>query len=407
MTRNRKLLLVGPVAALVAILALPTLGICENAYAIEDVSDCVNPSHYGVEKISDIKNRRHSGEVSETCYDEKQREEIIKTCVNPDHYGVTHTSEIVGKTHKLDNDILDDCYTKEQRDKDVEKQYKEWLKVVKQVNAEYTRVYNEYASSLHEKDSIKEEIAEIDARIEQKQSELAKVANYSYKQNYQGELLASILTGESVSDAVNKKKYLDSTVEYMNSKADEVKAERKVKQAILDEVTSHIEEKKSTLMDVAYHINDTLPECSDELTSYIDENCREIFTDGRVLVDQNLSDDWLIDVALYYVGTPYIWGGKSENGADCSGYTSLVYRKATGKEIGASTWNQREQLSNVDKKDLERGDVLFMDNAQNASYQHVGIFVEGNTYIHNSGTGTLARLDSGIDYFTCGLRVSQ
>lgn len=404
MTFRKKVILFSTSATLATVLSVSALMPSSFAFAIDDVKDCVNPKHYGVEKTIDIKKSAHQGDRTDECYDEKQASEIIKTCVNPEHYGVTHTSEIEGKEHKIDNDILDDCYTKEERNKDVEKQYKEWLKVVKQVNEEYTKVYNEYAASLSEKIAIKDEIAEIDARIEKKQAELANVANYSYKQNYQGELLASLLTGQGVEDVVNKKKYLDSTVEYMNAKADEVKAEREEKEKILGEVNSHIEEKKSALMDAAYHINDTLPECSDELTSYIDEHFSEELQEGRNLVDKQLSDDWLVDVALYYVGTPYIWGGKSAAGADCSGFTSLVYRTAEGKEIGASTWNQHENLTVIDKKDLVRNDVLFMDNAQNASYQHVGIFVEGNTYIHNSGTGTLARLDSGIDYFTCGLR---
>ena len=328
----------------------------------------------------------------------------VEDCVNPDHYGVTRSSEIEGKEHKDCEEPLEDCYTKEERDEDVLKQYEEWKKIVAQVNKDYTDVYNAYAESLGEKVSIQDEIAEIDARIEQKQSELANIANYSYKQDYQGELLASLLVGDSVADTVNKKKYLDSTIDYMNEKADEVKAERAVKQEILDEVSGHIEEKKSALMDAAYHINDTLPECSEELKDYIDENCREDFKSGRTLVDKNLSDDWIVDAALYYAGTPYIWGGKGESGADCSGYTSLVYKTATGEDIGSCTWNQRDNMTVIDKKDLERNDVLFMDNS-NASYQHVGIFVEGNTYIHSSGTGTLARLDSGIDYFTCGLKL--
>ena len=212
---------------------------------------------------------------------------------------------------------------------------------------------------------------------------------------------------DNFEDTLIFKKYLDSTLDYMVQVADELKAEKQKKQDRLDEIDTHIAQAKSALIDAAYHINDKLPSTSQALRDYIDANSRDVYTEGRELVDKELSDDWLIDVALFYVGTPYVWGGKSETGADCSGFTSTVYRKAESKDIGANTSNQYDKLDHIDKKDLVRNDVLFMENKGDSSQQHVGIFMEGNTYVHASGTGTLARVDSGIDYFTCGLRVTD
>ncbi len=347
--------------------AILTVSLCfpVSAFAIDDVKDCVNPEHYGVKRSADIKDKKHKGKLNKKCYDKKERDEKIK------------------------------------------KEFEEWKEAVKKANEEYTKVYNAYAESLNEKTTRAAELEMQESAISQKQAELNKIAEYSYKQNYSGSLLASLLYEGDFAKTINMKKYMDSTLQYMNQKADELRALREEKQRILDEVDSHIAQKKSEVIEAAKHINDSLPETSQELEDYIDEHSTEDFKSGRNLADKNLSDDWLIDVALYYVGTPYVWGGKDEKGADCSGFTSLVYKKALDKDIGVNTTAQYSNMDHIDKKDLQRTDVLFMDNASDSSQQHVGIFLEGNTYIHNSGTGTIARVDTDIDYFTCGLRLKQ
>ena len=336
-----------------------------SAFAIDDVKDCVNPEHYGVKHASDIKDKKHNGEKS------------------------------------------DSCYSQEDRDKKVKQEFETWKKAVKEANQEYTKKYNAYEKTLHEETEINEELAEQDKLIAEKQEQLERATAAAYKQNYQGKLLVSLIIDKNMSETLNLKKYMDSTLEYINQLSDELKAERKKKEEKLDEVNSHINKAKEELIDAALHINDKIPSASQELKDYIDSHSTENFKEGRTLVDRNLSNDWLIDVALYYVGTPYVWGGKGETGADCSGFTSMVYKAAEGKNIGVNTSNQYAKLEHVDKKDLQRGDVLFMANEKDASQEHVGIYLEGDKYIHNSGTGTLSRVDTNIDYFTCGLRVND
>ena len=336
-----------------------------NAFAIDDVKNCVNPEHYGVKRASDIKDKEHKGEKSDSCYSE------------------------------------------DDRNKKVKEEYETWKKAVKEANEEYTKKYNAYEKSLHEETEINEELTEQDKLIAEKQEQLEKATAAAYKQNYQGKLLVSLIIDKNMSETLNLKKYMDSTIEYINQLSDELKAERQKKEDKLDEVNSHINKAKEELIDAAQHINDKIPSASQELKDYIDAHGTENFKSGRTLVDKNLSSDWLIDVALYYVGTPYVWGGKGETGTDCSGFTSMVYKAAENKNIGANTSNQYAKLEHVDKKNLERGDVLFMANEKDASQEHVGIYLEGNKYIHNSGTGTVSRVDTNIDYFTCGLRVND
>ena len=337
----------------------------QDSHALENVSECVNPKHYDVERASDIKDKQHNGEKRE------------------------------------------DCYSKAERDEAVKDQYNKWLESVKKANETYTQKYNAYASALKQRVSASQEIEAQNALIEEKQQKLNKAVAYAYKQNYSGSLIAKLLLSENFEETLVLKKYLDSTLNYMVQVSEELKAEKAKLEEKLNQINDNIANAKEQLIEAASKINDGIPETTQELRDYIDANSTQDFKSGRELVNKDLSDDWVIDVALFYVGTPYVWGGKDEKGADCSGFTSLVYSKALNIDIGKNTSNQYEKLEHVDKNDLTRCDVLFMENKSDASQEHVGIFLNDDTYIHSSGTGTLSRVDTGIDYFTCGLRVNE
>jgi hypothetical protein len=98
----------------------------------------------------------------------------------------------------------------------------------------------------------------------------------------------------------------------------------------------------------------------------------------------------IIETAMMYLNAPYLWGGKSPFGIDCSGFTQMVY-KLNGIKILRDTWQQSEQgelLSFVEE--AEPGDLAFFDNDE-GRIVHVGIVMENNKIIHASGN---IRIDS-------------
>ncbi|MEO6175102.1 MAG: C40 family peptidase [Flavobacterium circumlabens] len=100
----------------------------------------------------------------------------------------------------------------------------------------------------------------------------------------------------------------------------------------------------------------------------------------------------LINTAFMYLNAPYLWGGKTPFGIDCSGFTQMVY-KLNGYKIHRDASQQAldgESLSFIEES--EAGDLAFFDNDE-GNIIHVGIIMDNNYIIHASGKVRIDRLD--------------
>ncbi len=117
--------------------------------------------------------------------------------------------------------------------------------------------------------------------------------------------------------------------------------------------------------------------------------------DGNI-VDTIQPKSSLIQTAFTYVNSPYLWGGKTPFGIDCSGFTQMVY-KLNGYKLlrdASQQATQGEALSFIEES--EPGDLAFFDNNE-GKIVHVGIIMEDNYIIHAHGKVRIDRLDhSGI-----------
>jgi cell wall-associated NlpC family hydrolase len=98
--------------------------------------------------------------------------------------------------------------------------------------------------------------------------------------------------------------------------------------------------------------------------------------------------DPLITEALKYIGVPYLEGGKTPNGFDCSGFTKYVYEKAMGIYLPGAPEQQWELGTPVEKKDIQVGDLVFFQDTHRPGISHVGIYAGNNQMIQASRTDT-------------------
>jgi hypothetical protein len=100
----------------------------------------------------------------------------------------------------------------------------------------------------------------------------------------------------------------------------------------------------------------------------------------------------LIKTSFMYLNAPYLWGGKTPFGIDCSGFTQMVY-KLNGYHLlrdASQQATQGEALSFIEES--EPGDLAFFDNDEGAII-HVGIIMDDNYIIHASGKVRIDRID--------------
>lgn len=92
----------------------------------------------------------------------------------------------------------------------------------------------------------------------------------------------------------------------------------------------------------------------------------------------------VVEYAKKFIGVPYLWGGTTPSGFDCSGFTQYVFAHF-GRSIGRTTYEQINAGTAVSKGQLQPGDLVLFGTVSNP--HHVGIYVGGNSYIHAPRTG--------------------
>ena len=112
----------------------------------------------------------------------------------------------------------------------------------------------------------------------------------------------------------------------------------------------------------------------------------------------------IANYALTFVGYPYVYGGSSPSGFDCSGFTSYVYAQF-GISLNRSASNQLDNGTPVSMSELQPGDLVLFKKSGTGSKRasHVGIYIGGNQFVHAS-TSTVGVIVSNMSdaYYTSG-----
>jgi len=114
--------------------------------------------------------------------------------------------------------------------------------------------------------------------------------------------------------------------------------------------------------------------------------------DGQVKTFVKADKSQLVENAYMYLNAPYLWGGRSPFGIDCSGFTQMVYKLGAMK-LKRDAWQQAEEGTTLNLvEEALPGDLAFFDNAE-GRITHVGIILPGNKIIHASGRVRIDNLD--------------
>jgi len=98
------------------------------------------------------------------------------------------------------------------------------------------------------------------------------------------------------------------------------------------------------------------------------------------------------EAAKWYLNAPYLWGGRSPFGLDCSGFTQMIF-KLNGIKLKRDAYQQAEQGATLSfLEEAKEGDLAFFDNEE-GKIVHVGIILEKEKIIHASGKVRIDKLD--------------
>ena len=101
--------------------------------------------------------------------------------------------------------------------------------------------------------------------------------------------------------------------------------------------------------------------------------------------------------AVSFLGTPYVWGGTTPDGFDCSGFVQYLYKQTFGIELPRTTYTQQYEGKEVSFKNLQMGDLLFFD--EGGSTEHVAMYLGDGFYIHAPEPGDSIKI-TDMESFT-------
>lgn len=104
---------------------------------------------------------------------------------------------------------------------------------------------------------------------------------------------------------------------------------------------------------------------------------------------QNAHQEWK--------GTPYIYGGNSSNGVDCSAFTQIVFRDFFDKDLPRNTRSQLQEGSGVRRRSIQTGDLIFFKTGRKSL--HVGISMGNGNFLHASQSSGVMISNLGEQYW--------
>ncbi len=98
-----------------------------------------------------------------------------------------------------------------------------------------------------------------------------------------------------------------------------------------------------------------------------------------------LEDKKFIEEVAGWIGTPYVYGGESKKGVDCSGFVKTLYKDVYNLNLYRTAFDLVKNCDPVKKKNLKTGDLIFF-KINSDKISHVGIYLDDGKFIHASSS---------------------
>lgn len=195
------------------------------------------------------------------------------------------------------------------------------------------------------------------------------------------------------------KEQLDSKKEKLEVLIEELRVQKEVAEKVQAEMQEKWDSQEAEKEEILAEQRRVMEEVQKEL-----EEQRQLFENSGSGMDTSMqvsysdlvgrktnpqTSNHVLSNALSYIGTPYVWGGTTPSGFDCSGLTQYVYRDA-GVSLPRTAAQQSNKGERVSMNELEPGDLLFW-GAQGSSY-HVGIYIGNGSFVHAPKPGDSVKI---------------
>lgn len=298
---------------------------------------------------------------------------------------------------------------------------------------------NEIQKTMAKTEENKGKISETERAIEKSAAEIKQVEKQAQKEqelfnsrmrvmyiNGFGSYTSIILESESFGDFVSRIENIRTVIKFDKKVADEFEATKKE----LDEKQQSLNKTKDELVNLQLENKQKLDkiivtkESQNKLMAEL--KSKESLLEGQISKTQIsvnksitkvyeirksapkytpsrgsavISDNAVIAYASNFLGTPYLWGGTTPSGFDCSGFTQYVYAHF-GISVGRTTFDQINDGVQVSRDNLQAGDLVFFGTFENP--HHMGMYIGDNNYIHAPHTGDVIKISplGRKDYLT-------
>ena len=132
---------------------------------------------------------------------------------------------------------------------------------------------------------------------------------------------------------------------------------------------------------------------------FVDGKSTGVTPSAAALKGQSGTAQQIINNAKKHMGTPYVWGGTTPSGFDCSGFVQYVF-KQSGISLPRTTSEQVKVGTYVSKSNLQPGDLVFLKNTYREGVSHVGIYIGDGQMIHASSSKGVTISNLSASYYT-------